>query len=95
MITIIAKSNVIPEKRQEFLKLAKEMESKSRREQGCISYTLYENNNEKNQFCYIEVWLNDEALNSHNHSPHFLSLVPAMNQLKKESTQVSFYSEVE
>lgn len=94
MITVVAKSNVLPEKREEFLKLAREMEQKSRQERGCISYTLYESMDNPNQFCYIEFWKDADALEAHNNSEHFLSLVPKMNQLKKEPSHVELYHEI-
>lgn len=85
MILIIAKSKVKEGKREAFYNMAKELEAESRKEPGCISYTLYEDIHDPLQFCYVEAWKDQEAISIHNQSPHFTRLVPLMNEIKAAS----------
>lgn len=91
MIVIVAKSKIKEGKKEEFYTLAKELETYSRQEVGCVSYTLYQDIHDPMQFCYIEQWENQAAIDAHNQSPHFTRLVPLMNALKDES-EVSHFN---
>lgn len=95
MILIIAKSTVLNEKREGFLRLAKRMEAESRQEAGCISYTLYEDMQEPLKFCFIEQWKDQEAIDSHNNSSHFKDLVPKMAKCKKAPTDIQLLCEID
>ncbi len=95
MILIVAKSIVLDGKREGFLKAAKIMETESRKEDGCISYTLYEDIQEPQKFCCIEQWKDEKAVDAHNNSRHFQTMVPKMNQYKVVPTEVQLYCEIE
>lgn len=95
MITIVAKSVVLEEKIEEFKKLAKILVEQSRKEEGNVSYTLYQDIENRNAFTFIEFWKNQEAVAIHNSSKHFTTLVPQMNQLRTEPSKVFSYEEVE
>jgi quinol monooxygenase YgiN len=50
-------------------------------EEGCLSYEIYECNEQKGQYIIIELWKNEEALNKHQESPHykyFVHIAPAL-----------------
>ena len=90
MILIVAKCTLLEGKRNEFYKIAKELEAESRKEEGCISYTLFEDIHNPLGFCYVEQWKDQAAIDFHNQSPHFTKLVPLMNVLKA-SDDVTLY----
>jgi quinol monooxygenase YgiN len=40
-------------------------------EEGCLSYEIYECNDEKGQYIITELWESEDALNAHKLSPHY------------------------
>jgi len=91
MITIVAKNSIKSGKAEEFKALAERLISKSRKESGCISYNLYEDANNCNILTFIEVWENSEAINLHNSSEHFTSIVPKFGDLKDGQSEINLY----
>lgn len=55
--------------RENFLSDAAELISETRKEEGCLSYTLYESLEERNTFIMVENWKDQLAIESHNQSP--------------------------
>ncbi|MBN3553463.1 antibiotic biosynthesis monooxygenase [Fictibacillus nanhaiensis] len=43
----------------------------SRKEEGCISYTLHESTENPETFVFYENWLDEDALNRHMESDHY------------------------
>ncbi len=78
MITIISDNFVLEEKRELFLSLAKEIAKESRKEPGCIGYTLQQDIQDPLHFCLIEQWKKEEDIAKHNQTPHFQEIVPKM-----------------
>lgn len=93
MITIVARSIIKEDKVEEFRKLAEELVRESQKEEGCISYNLFEDIKEPNAFTFIEEWKDKEAIEKHNKSVHFTAIVPKFGDLRKEST-VNLYKKV-
>ena len=56
----------------------------SLKDQGCISYSFYQNLLEKNEYIMVEKWENKELLDKHMKTPHFAKLG---EYLKKVSTK--------
>ena len=94
MIRVVCKAKLISGvKIEEYLILAREVISKTRKEKGCIMYTLHEDINDPTIFTMIEEWADEEALNQHNKSEHVLKIVPELRKLR-ESTEINMYREV-
>lgn len=55
--------------RENFLSDAEELISETRKEEGCLAYTLYESLEERNTFIMVENWQDQLAIESHNQSP--------------------------
>lgn len=89
MITVIAKSVYKKEKLAEALTLYAELTEKSRKEKGCISYTLYEDN--KNPCCLtmIEEWESEEILQEHFNTAHFKEIVPKLQTLREGTGEIN------
>ena len=91
MITIVAKNLIKQGKAEEFKVLAERLVNESRKESGCISYSLYEDSNNSNILTFIEVWENSEAINLHNKSEHFTSIVPKFAEFKEGQSEINLY----
>lgn len=61
MIVINAKFSIKPEKRNEFLAEVKNLIEATKKEDGCLSYKLFESIDTENEFVMIENW-RDQAL---------------------------------
>lgn len=50
-------------------------------EEGCLSYEIYECAEEKGKYIIIDQWKDQDALNKHQHTPHykyFMHIAPAL-----------------
>nr|WP_300716145.1 aminoacyl-tRNA hydrolase [uncultured Brachyspira sp.] len=93
MIKIVAKNIVKEENKSKFIEAAKELIIKSRKEEGCISYNLYESVDGK-CLTFIEEWKDEKAVEIHNNSEHFKSIVPKLNELAEGDTDAVLYKEI-
>ena len=93
MIKIVAKNPITNENKTKFIETAKELIEKSRKEKGCISYNLYESTDGK-YLTFIEEWKDEKAIENHNNSEHFKSIVPKLGELTSGEMDVVLYKEV-
>lgn len=93
MIIIVAKSIVKEGKAEQYKTLAKELVEKSRKEEGCLAYNLYQDLNNKNVLTMIEEWKDKEAVEVHNRSIHFTTIVPKLGELREDS-EINLYVRV-
>lgn len=69
MIVVNAKFYILEDKKFQFLNEIQELISSSKKEKGCIEYSLYESINVKNEFVMIENWESKETIEKHNSNP--------------------------
>jgi quinol monooxygenase YgiN len=94
MIKVVFKAKLKPGvKVEEYLIMARDVVSETRKEEGCITYALHEDINDPTIITALEEWVNEEALNQHNKSEHILKVVPELRKLR-ESTEINIYREV-
>lgn len=93
MIKIVAKNPVKQENKAKFIETVKELIEKSRAEEGCISYNLYESLDGK-YLTFIEEWKDEKAIETHNNSDHFKSIVPKIRELTDGEMDTVLYKEV-
>ena len=55
--------------RENFLSDAAKLILETRKEEGCLAYTLYESLEERNTFMMVENWQDQLAIENHNQSP--------------------------
>jgi len=91
MVTIIAKSIVKVGMKDNFKKVAAELIASSRKEEGCISYNLYEDINNKNVLTFIEEWKDEDTIKLHNKSEHFTRIVPELAKYREEKPEINLY----
>ncbi|WP_346939173.1 putative quinol monooxygenase [uncultured Clostridium sp.] len=94
MITIVAKKTIKKDKKEEFKNLANKLIEESRKENGCIEYDLYEEFSNSNVVAFIEVWKNEEAINSHNNTRHFTTIVPELAKFQEGETEITLYKKI-
>lgn len=72
MIIVLAKLSVKPEKKAELLAMAKDVMAATRKEEGCVSYVLFDNPHDAGGCMFVEEWTDKAALKKHSTSPHIL-----------------------
>lgn len=70
-LRVIAKVKARPSKVNELLSVLTSLVEPTRKEPGCISYKLLQNNEDPTDFALIEEWQNNAALQSHFATKHF------------------------
>lgn len=71
MKIITARKFIKADKVAEFIEFSKEQIEKSRAEEGCISYTLYQDPYDSTQFIFVEQWKDQAAIDFHFSTDHF------------------------
>ena len=49
-------------------------------EDGCIQFDLHNDVDDKNTFVFVETWVNQEALDNHTKSEHFISYIKKVSE---------------
>lgn len=94
MIKIVAKIVVQEDKIEEFQKMAAELVEKSQAEEGNVSYSLNQSTQDKCQHAFIEIWKDNDAIEKHNASEHFTTILPKLGEMASEPLTVDLYTEV-
>ena len=68
---ITAQKFIKPEKVGEFIEFTNDAIAKSRAEEGCISYTLYQDPSDSTKFIFFEQWKDQAAIDHHFSTEHF------------------------
>lgn len=83
--TIVARAEVQKGKEQEFIQKTENLIKSTRKEDGNISYHLYQSPEDPARFIFYEEYKNDEAINAHSASEHFNAFAKSIeNILAKE-----------
>ncbi|MCU1683791.1 MAG: antibiotic biosynthesis monooxygenase [Amycolatopsis sp.] len=80
-LTIVAKIKAKPEGVDQLVTALKAVAIPSREEAGCESYQLYLNPDDPTDLVMVETWADNDAIATHNKSPHFQALVADMTPL--------------
>lgn len=95
MIKIVAENYIKEEHQKEFLKLTKELTILSREEAGNISYHLYQDIQDPSHYTFVEEWQNQEAIDLHNQTKHFTTIVPQIKSFASKPSRAVKYKEVQ
>lgn len=93
MIKVVCKYKLKPDVKVEYLRLAKDLISESRKEKGCIYYSIYEEINEPLILTMLEEWEDEASLTAHNNSEHIKRIGPELAKLR-ESRELNIYKEL-
>ena len=91
MKIISAQVFIKAEKADDFLSFTKELIEKSRAEEGCISYTLYQDPNDKSTFLFFEEWKNQAAIDFHFATEHFKKFDEKMGDFASKPPVITIY----
>lgn len=94
MLKVVAKSVVKRDKLEEFKKYVDEIIKETRKEEGNISYKLYQDVKEDNVITFIESWRSEEDLQKHFNSKHFKEILPKMGELQEKDSEINIYKEI-
>lgn len=83
MIIVHSKNTVKPGKFPDLLKLVEQLAVETKKEPGCIEYIYAKVHGKDNEYAFIEKWESFEALELHKTLPHFLDLIPKMNEFRE------------
>lgn len=84
MVKVIARSIIKENSLPEALALYQLLVQETVKEQGCISYELFQELDTPNNLTLIEEWEDLEALKRHTETSHFITLVQQLAQFEKE-----------
>ena len=73
MIIVNAKFYIKEDKKSQFLKEIESLISASKKDEGCLEYSLYESTDNQLEFVMIENWESQEAIEKHNTNPLLLA----------------------
>jgi PTH1 family peptidyl-tRNA hydrolase len=93
-IKVVAKLNLRNGEKDNSLGFLDELIEKTRKEDGCISYELFENVRDENALTFIAEWESDSKLNDHLNSEHFTRIMPQLGELTSTENQVDIYKRV-
>lgn len=91
---VVAKKIIKEGKVEEAIKLYKELVELSRKEDGCIAYDLYQDENDSRVLAVIEEWQSKDALNKHKNSEHFIRIVPIIGELTEKKLDMTIYNKL-
>ena len=94
MIKIVAKAKVKPDCKAKLIELTRELIAASQAEEGNIYYNLHESMDDPYTMAFIEAWKDQAAIDSHNSTPHFTTIVPQLAELFDGPMETTLYTEV-
>ena len=92
MVKVVAKSTNKEGTLEEFKSVVAHLVAETRKEEGCISYQLFQDVKDRNVFTFIEEWQSQEALQSHMKSKHFTEAMPKLAQVREKDSEVNIYT---
>ncbi|WP_315082071.1 putative quinol monooxygenase [uncultured Clostridium sp.] len=94
MIKVVAKNFAKQDKMNEIIELYKELVEMTRKEEGCIKYEMYQDEQDARILTMIEEWENRQALDKHLKSEHFTRIVPMLGKLMSKETDMNVYNKL-
>jgi quinol monooxygenase YgiN len=88
MVKVISKTKVKADKVDAFIDLFKEMVEPTGKEEGCIQYEMYRDEDEPSILVAVEKWETRTAFDRHLLTDHFKRIVPAMSELMDGETDM-------
>jgi len=70
-----------PSRRGELIAAATELVSLSRKEKGCVAYDFFASETNGSNFMFCETWADQDALDAHAASEHFIRLVARIEEI--------------
>lgn len=84
MIKVVSKGVFREKALQEVIALYQELIAETKKEQGCLSYELYQDIDNPCIMTMLETWENKACLDAHSVSDHFQRIVPEIGKFRVE-----------
>jgi quinol monooxygenase YgiN len=88
---ITAKVFIKPGSESDFLSEAKLMVANSNKEEGCLSYMLYQDPFEKTNFIFVERYKNQAAIDVHFATPYFKEFGTKIADMTSKSIEIKIF----
>jgi quinol monooxygenase YgiN len=89
MVKVIAKATIKEDKVEGFKSSISELVAETRKEDGCLSYQLFQDVKDKKVLTFIEEWDSMEALERHMNSKHFQEALPKIAAIQEKEMELS------
>jgi len=90
-LTVIARIKARPNKVSELLSALTSLLEPTRKEPGCLSYVLLQNNEDPTDFTFVEEWQSNAALESHFTTKHFKDALSTLPNLLAAEPDIRRY----
>jgi len=90
-LRVIARVKARPGKANELLSVLSSLVEPTRKEPGCLSYELLQNNEDPTDLTLIEEWQNNTALESHFATKHFKDALTKLPNLVAAEPDIRRY----
>ena len=91
MIILAVTLPIKPERRDEAVQIALEMEAETLQEPGVVAYTFHSPLGNPNTFFVYEEWATQEGLDYHNNSPHMKVFQGRIGEVLNGKVEVKRY----
>ncbi len=95
MIIVMAAQTVKAGKKQDVLAIAQPLMAATRKEAGCISYTLFDDPGDPHRMLFVEEWTSKEALKQHLATPHIAEWRAKVKDLLAAPNAIKVYEGTE
>jgi quinol monooxygenase YgiN len=92
LILLTIEARVNPNKRTEFLQVVNSLFNSNQNNFGYINYNAYQNTEDPNSLYLVQLWENNDLLNTHLQSEMFTVFVGAMKILLKQEPVVEIHT---
>jgi quinol monooxygenase YgiN len=90
-LRVVARIKARPNKVNELLSVLSSLVEPTRKEPGCISYELLQNNEDPTDLTFLEVWRSNAALQSHFATKHFKEALTKLPNLVASEPDIQRY----
>jgi quinol monooxygenase YgiN len=93
-LTVLARITAKSGKETQLKQELQNLTSRSRSEDGCITFDLHQCVDNEAQFLFYENWASREALNKHLETPHVKNFLNQADELLAEPIQATFWQQI-
>lgn len=94
MTKIIAQFFIKDENLDEAIFLSKNLIIESKKEDGCLNFEFYQDEEDKTHLIFIEKWKSENDLMKHFVTPHFTSFVIKIDKLKSKDRIIQSFIKI-
>ncbi len=91
MIQVVAKKFIIPSQVEAYIETTRELIELTRKEEGCIQYSLCQDTKTPTVISFIEQWESRAHLKAHMETEHFQRLVPLLATFSEKEGELNIY----